>query len=84
MLSRVAFLCHQKWDSASKVDLIPPETPILMLSGAKDEVVPQAHMIELERLLREAPGRRQRLGGFVELPEGTHSTFSFVLTAESS
>ncbi|THH01608.1 hypothetical protein EW026_g1107 [Hermanssonia centrifuga] len=43
-LGPFAFLCHQKWDSASKVPLIPRKTPILMLSGAMDEVVPPEHM----------------------------------------
>ena len=73
MLSRVAFLCHQKWDSASKVHLIPPHIPTLMLSGAKDVVVPQSHMEELERLLRDAPGRQRRPGELIEFPGGAHS-----------
>jgi abhydrolase domain-containing protein 13 len=77
MLSRVAFLCHQKWDSASKVHLIPATTPVLMLSGRKDEIVPQAHMHELERLFREAKmsgrSRGRRPGKLVEYREGSHS-----------
>ncbi|KAL5504837.1 BEM46 [Sanghuangporus vaninii] len=73
MLARVAFLCHQKWDSASKVHLIPQEIPILMLSGARDEMVPQAHMLELERLLRDGPGRQRRVGQLIEFPDGTHN-----------
>lgn len=39
-----SFLCMQKWNSASKIHLIPPTTAILMLSGSSDEVVPQKHM----------------------------------------
>lgn len=47
ILGPFSFLCHQKWDSASKVPLIPRDIPILMLSGARDEVVPAEHMKEL-------------------------------------
>ncbi|KAH8109951.1 alpha/beta-hydrolase [Phellopilus nigrolimitatus] len=73
MLSRVAFLCHQKWDSVSKLPLIPAETPVLMLSGARDEIVPAVHMEELERLLREpVPGKR-RPGQLVKFHGGSHN-----------
>lgn len=44
VLGPFAFLCHQKWDSASKIPLIPRSIPILMLSGLQDEVVPKEHM----------------------------------------
>ncbi|KAF9787968.1 Alpha/Beta hydrolase protein [Thelephora terrestris] len=46
-LSPFAFLCHQKWESAKKLPKIPVTTPILMLSGLQDEVVPAEHMKEL-------------------------------------
>ncbi|KAI5122877.1 hypothetical protein M0805_003329 [Coniferiporia weirii] len=72
-LSRVTFLCHQKWDSASRLPFIPAETPILMLSGTRDEVVPRVHMAELERLLRNVPGKPRRRGRLVEFSEGTHN-----------
>ena len=78
-LSRVAFLCHQKWDSASKLPRLPPRLPVLMLSGTKDEVVPQTHMTELERIVRRVPaedpriGTGRRPGKMVEFPEGMHS-----------
>jgi len=72
-LSPVSFLCHQKWDSASKLPRIPLTTPILMLSGSRDEVVPQAHMHELERVLREVPGKGRRPGRFVEFVTGAHN-----------
>ncbi|KAF9812445.1 hypothetical protein IEO21_06207 [Rhodonia placenta] len=58
ILGPFAFLCHQKWDSASKVPLIPRKTPILMLSGVCDEVVPREHMQGLwEIVQRRASGR---------------------------
>ncbi|KAF9465466.1 Alpha/Beta hydrolase protein [Collybia nuda] len=54
LLGPFSFLCHQKWDSASKIHLIPATTPILMLSGARDDLVPKAHM----RALWEAVAKR--------------------------
>lgn len=42
ILSPFSFLCHQKWDSASKISLIPASTPMLLLSGLQDEIVPAA------------------------------------------
>ncbi|KAF5309529.1 hypothetical protein D9619_012315 [Psilocybe cf. subviscida] len=58
-LGRFAFLCHQKWDSASKVPSIPAETPVLMLSGVKDEIVPREHM---RRLWTVVKARKRRDG----------------------
>ncbi|KAJ2919365.1 hypothetical protein MD484_g1028, partial [Candolleomyces efflorescens] len=54
VLGPVSFLCHQKWDSINKIPLIPATTPILMLSGMEDEIVPKEHM----RALWEAVARR--------------------------
>ncbi|KAF8154778.1 Alpha/Beta hydrolase protein [Crassisporium funariophilum] len=53
-LGRFTFLCHQKWDSISKIPLIPATTPILLLSGARDQVIPKEHM----RTLWEAVAKR--------------------------
>jgi len=52
VLGPFAFLCHQKWDSASKIPLIPHATPMLMLSGTRDEVVPAEHMLALWELVQ--------------------------------
>ncbi|KJA22504.1 hypothetical protein HYPSUDRAFT_40881 [Hypholoma sublateritium FD-334 SS-4] len=67
-LGPLAFLCHQKWDSAAKIPLIPPTTPVLMLSGARDDLVPREHM----RALWEAVARRgeKRTAGGVEYKVG--------------
>ncbi|KAI9070411.1 alpha/beta-hydrolase [Trametes sanguinea] len=63
VLGPFAFLCHQKWDSASKIPSIPAETPMLLLSGVRDEVVPREHMQELWQLVQQrVPGGR-RAGG---------------------
>ncbi|KAH9896509.1 alpha/beta-hydrolase [Cubamyces lactineus] len=60
VLGPFAFLCHQKWDSASKVPSIPAEIPMLLLSGVRDEVVPREHMQELWKLVQQrAPGGRR-------------------------
>jgi pimeloyl-ACP methyl ester carboxylesterase len=49
----LSFACVQKWNSASKVPNIPSSIPILMLSGACDEVVPQDHMFHLWNLVKK-------------------------------
>lgn len=83
LLSPFAFLCHQKWHSISKVSKISPETPILMLSGLKDEIVPKEQM----RMLFEAFAKRGEAttsGGkeyktgiervkYLEFPQGGHN-----------
>ncbi|KAH9940294.1 alpha/beta-hydrolase [Amylocystis lapponica] len=89
VLGPFAFLCHQKWDSASRVPFIPRETPILMLSGVRDEVVPSEHMRTLWELVQQrAPGvrrtegeaedggKQQEMRGysrFVAFDKGTHN-----------
>ncbi|KAK9765235.1 bem46 protein, variant [Basidiobolus ranarum] len=42
-LSSVSFLCHQKWNSEVAIQRIA-KTPILFLSGQRDELVPPQHM----------------------------------------
>jgi hypothetical protein len=73
-LSPVSFLCHQKWDSASKLPLIPKETPILMLSGVRDEIVPREHMQALWEIVvaREEKGM-PITSRYEEFPRGMHS-----------
>ncbi|KAJ7899850.1 hypothetical protein B0H13DRAFT_1513080, partial [Mycena leptocephala] len=44
LLGPFSFLCTQRWDPVSKVLLIPAYTPIFLLRGARDEVVPKTHM----------------------------------------
>lgn len=72
-LSPFSFLCHQKWDSASKIPLIPSDVAVLLLSGAQDEIIPPSHMVELEKLFRHTPGNENRVGKFVEFESGKHS-----------
>ncbi len=77
-LAPVSFLCHQKWDSASKIPLLPSTMPVLMLSGKRDQIVPKEHMQELESLLRPKDGEgAKRKGSFIEFAWGSHSTFSY-------
>ena len=56
LLGPFSFLCHQKWDSASKIPLIPRDIPILMLSGVKDELIPREHMQELWEIICKRQG----------------------------
>jgi fermentation-respiration switch protein FrsA (DUF1100 family) len=58
LLGPLSFLCHQKWDSASKIPLIPRSMPILMLSGVRDEVVPREHMQELWQIVSRRQGTK--------------------------
>ncbi|KAK0443496.1 Alpha/Beta hydrolase protein [Armillaria borealis] len=53
ILGPFTFLCHQKWNSASKIPLIPARTPVLLLSGSADTLVPPEHMRELRELMRK-------------------------------
>lgn len=85
----MSFLCHQKWNSAQKINGIPPTLPILMLSGRNDEVVPPIHMDKLHQLAlaRGRPTKRFQKNNeqpedaedgsnstvFEEFPFGTHA-----------
>ena len=51
---------HQEWDSASKIRNTAAETPMLLLSGVQDEVVPREHMQELWDLVQKRVPRGQR------------------------
>jgi len=66
LLAPLSFLCHQKWESEQKIQRIPRTMPMLLLSGAKDEVVPKEHMQALQKLvyLRVT---------FKEFPKGRHN-----------
>jgi len=77
-LSPFAFLCHQKWESASKLPKIPVTTPILMLSGLQDEVVPAEHMKELWQIAQKrrtarssALSKKETDGGLGQAVDGT-------------
>jgi len=83
VLSALSFLCHQKWDSASKVPLIPATTPILMLSGVRDEIVPKTHMVALWEAIAKR-GEKKNVHGsefkvglerakYIEFEYGSHS-----------
>jgi len=61
-IGHFSFLCTQRWNSSSKIGRIPPSTPILMMSGRRDRVVPPKHM---DNLWTTA----QKRGGEVPLSE---------------
>ncbi|KAJ7772978.1 Alpha/Beta hydrolase protein [Mycena maculata] len=74
LLGPFSFLCTQKWESAAKVPLIPRTTPILMLSGTRDEVVPKAHMEALWAVAQRR-GRGDNPNSESELDGTTHDRF---------
>ncbi|KAI0299722.1 Alpha/Beta hydrolase protein [Multifurca ochricompacta] len=51
-LGPFSFLCHQKWESYLKAPKLPPDMHVLMLGGARDEVVPRSQMHELWAIIR--------------------------------
>ncbi|KAG8623198.1 hypothetical protein KVT40_008174 [Elsinoe batatas] len=59
-------LCHEKWPSEEYIPVIK-DTPILFLSGLKDEIVPPWHMKELYSLCKA------RTKVWRELPHGDHN-----------
>jgi len=83
ILGPFSFLCHQKWDSASKIPRIPPTTPILMLSGAKDDLVPKEHMRSLWEAIAKRGEKKKPNGSeyktglerarYMELENGGHN-----------
>jgi len=70
MLSPFIWLCHQHWDNARAVTRIPPTTPMLFLSGLRDEIVPPSHMSELFRVAC-TNGEKGRT--WVDFPDGAHN-----------
>lgn len=64
----VIFLVDQIWNSEHTITQMPSSIPLLFMSGARDELVPPAHMAELYRL---SPARTKILKS---LPKGMHNT----------
>ncbi|KAI9449630.1 alpha/beta-hydrolase [Lactarius psammicola] len=52
LLGPFSFLCHQKWESYLKAPKLPSDMRVLMLGGARDEVVPRSQMQELWAIIR--------------------------------
>ncbi|KAJ3411446.1 hypothetical protein HDV05_002181 [Chytridiales sp. JEL 0842] len=73
VLKNLLFLCHQKWDSEKAFESLPSSVPVLMLSGKKDELIPQAHMLALLKKLREVRMEKEMGVRFVEFEGGTHN-----------
>ncbi|KXN88510.1 Protein bem46, partial [Leucoagaricus sp. SymC.cos] len=80
LLSPFSFLCHQKWDSISKVPKIPSAMPILMLSGLMDEIVPKEQMQTLYEAFAQCSERTTsgdktgtELTEFRTFPQGGHN-----------
>jgi len=79
ILGPFRFLCFQKWDSEKSIALIPRTTPILLLSGLEDEVVPASHMERLFEIATQTSetddpeGVPRSLRQIVKFPEGSHN-----------
>ncbi|KLT44985.1 alpha/beta-hydrolase [Cutaneotrichosporon oleaginosum] len=65
----VRLLLSERWDAATAIPKIRKDTPILFLSGRRDELVPQAQMLALRELRRRTGGKCR----WREFPEGTHN-----------
>ncbi|CAG8444151.1 14352_t:CDS:2 [Ambispora leptoticha] len=66
-LKHFTFLCHQNWPSEIAIRQIV-NTPILFLTGAKDELVPPEHMRQLYELAETRGGKVWK-----EFVNGTHN-----------
>ena len=67
VLKYVTFLCHQQWPSDVNIQRIA-KTPILFLSGGRDELIPPTHMAKLHELCNT-----QGTKDWHELPNGMHN-----------
>ncbi|OBZ78246.1 Protein bem46 [Grifola frondosa] len=69
VLGPFAFLCHQKWDSASKIPLIPRDTPMLLLSGCAMRSFPAntCRFVEFEKACIMIPVYSIELRGRVKV-----------------
>ncbi|RIA82289.1 Alpha/Beta hydrolase protein [Glomus cerebriforme] len=65
------FLCSQIWPSEKSIKKIK-FIPILFLSGAKDEIIPQQHMKKLFELSQTSSGKEWR-----EFSNGNHNDTTF-------
>lgn len=66
-LKHFTFLCHQQWPSEKSIKHIV-KTPILFLAGAKDELVPPSHMVQLNEL---SDTRAEKT--WIRFPNGMHN-----------
>lgn len=66
-------LLTESWDATLSMSKIPKNTPMLMLSGKKDELVPPSHMVELRRMREDTRGEMgEKAGGKVRWREFDH------------
>ena len=63
----VTFLCHQIWPSEKSIQQVV-NTPILFLSGLRDELVPPSHMRQLYEL-----SQTRAIKLWKEFSNGTHN-----------
>ncbi|KAH8979922.1 Alpha/Beta hydrolase protein [Lactarius hatsudake] len=73
LLGPFSFLCHQKWESYLKAPKLPPDMRVLMLGGARDEVVPRSQMQELWAIIHTR-GRARDAEKPASLPASSTTT----------
>lgn len=61
-------LLTERWDSHIAMTKVPVDTPVLMISGKQDELVPPKQMVQLKEL-RESKGGKLRW----KLVDGGHN-----------
>ncbi|KAI0288275.1 Alpha/Beta hydrolase protein [Russula brevipes] len=68
-LGPFSFLCHEKWESYLKAPKLPPDMPVLMLGGGRDEIVPRSQMRDLWGVIRKR-GREHDAAAQSKKPPG--------------
>lgn len=59
----VNLLLTERWDARKAMKLIRGDMPVLMLSGIRDEIVPQSQMKELRKIRGEGKVRWKEFDG---------------------
>ena len=56
-------LLTEHWDAAKTIPHIPPSTPVLLLSGKRDQLVPPSQMVKLRELRGQGKMRWREFDG---------------------
>ncbi|GJJ15800.1 hypothetical protein Clacol_010078 [Clathrus columnatus] len=66
----IRFVCREKWDNETAIAGLPPDLPLLMLSGLQDEVIPASHMKGLWTIFQQ---KSPTQAVWQEFPLGKHN-----------
>ena len=67
-------LLTERWDTEKLMHLVPASTPMLMLSGLRDELVPPSHMVYLRDMRRSQAAKAEDTLGEKDRDEKGKST----------